>query len=315
EPTTGCAPLTVEFTDQSTGDITSWDWSFGDDESSTEQNPAHQYQSAGTFTVRLTVTGPGGDDTEIKNDYIAVDPLPQANFSASPTSGPSPLTVQFTDLSTGDIDSWFWDFGDDGTSTQQNPSHEYQTEGTYSVILTVTGPCGPDTLTETDYIHVGIPTVDVAMTDDLFFDPDPVYIGVGQAVRWTTTGTAAHTSTSGTGPNDPLSGQLWDSGLLSTGESFTHHFEDTGTYPYYCIPHFAQGMTGTAIICALPVSDINGDGSPDVLDILSLVNHILGISILEGCEFWRADCNQDGTLDILDALGIVRVILGVGKCP
>ncbi|UCE18686.1 MAG: hypothetical protein JSV84_17885, partial [Gemmatimonadota bacterium] len=42
EPTTGCAPLTVEFTDQSTGDITSWDWSFGDDESSTEQNPAHQ---------------------------------------------------------------------------------------------------------------------------------------------------------------------------------------------------------------------------------------------------------------------------------
>jgi len=71
-PTSGEAPLTVNFADQSTGDITSWSWNFGDGATASQQNPSHTYNGAGDYTVTLTVTGPGGSDTETKPDYIDV---------------------------------------------------------------------------------------------------------------------------------------------------------------------------------------------------------------------------------------------------
>ncbi len=70
--TSGNAPLTVEFTDQSTGSVTSWSWEFGDGHISDTQNPSHTYTSEGKYTVKLTVSGPGGSDTETKSDYIMV---------------------------------------------------------------------------------------------------------------------------------------------------------------------------------------------------------------------------------------------------
>ena len=74
-PTSGHVPLTVNFNDQSTGAVTSWEWAFGDDNAtSTEQNPTHVYNDAGTYTVSLTLKGPGGSDTETKTDYITVNP-------------------------------------------------------------------------------------------------------------------------------------------------------------------------------------------------------------------------------------------------
>ena len=156
DPTSGDYPLDVDFTDESTGSITDWSWDFGDGGSSTQQNPDHTYYDAGTYTVTLTVTGPGGSDTETKVDYITVNtPAPPAcEFSGDPTSGDNPLDVDFTDESTGTIDTWSWDFGDGGSSTQQNPSHTYYDAGTYTVTLTVTGPGGSDDETKTDYITV-----------------------------------------------------------------------------------------------------------------------------------------------------------------
>ena len=68
----GSVPLTVNFTDQSCGTITSWQWNFGDGSTSTEQNPSHTYSKAGTHTVSLTVTGPGGSDVETKPDFISI---------------------------------------------------------------------------------------------------------------------------------------------------------------------------------------------------------------------------------------------------
>jgi PKD repeat protein len=154
-PTTGYRPLTVQFTDGSSGSITSRSWTFGDGGTSTAQNPSHQYSSTGTYTVTLTVTGPGGTDTETKTGYIVVTEAPPvANFSGAPTSGYMPLTVNFLDVSAGNITNWSWNFGDGGTSTAQNPSHTYNATGTYTVSLTVTGPGGTDTETKTGYIHV-----------------------------------------------------------------------------------------------------------------------------------------------------------------
>jgi PKD repeat protein len=79
---------------------------------------------------------------------------PVADFSGSPTSGTSPLEVDFTDLSSGAITSWSWTFGDGGTSFMQNPSHTYTDTGYFDVTLTVTGPGGSDGETKTNYIHV-----------------------------------------------------------------------------------------------------------------------------------------------------------------
>jgi PKD repeat protein len=79
---------------------------------------------------------------------------PVAAFKASPLVGVASLEVEFFDESTGSIDSWYWDFGDGNDSTLQSPRHSYDTSGTYTVSLTVTGNSDSDTETKTDYITV-----------------------------------------------------------------------------------------------------------------------------------------------------------------
>jgi PKD repeat protein len=71
-PRTGTATLTVLFTNKSTGSITSQLWNFGDGSTSTKAKPSHNYVNPGSYTVQLTVAGPGGADTETKSDYIQV---------------------------------------------------------------------------------------------------------------------------------------------------------------------------------------------------------------------------------------------------
>ncbi|MBN2410385.1 PKD domain-containing protein [candidate division KSB1 bacterium] len=162
DTTSGLVPLTVQFTDLSTGDITEWEWDFGDSTSSTLQNPVHTYTQAGSYTVKLTVAGPAGHSTLSRENYIQVysaDLVP--DFSANPLSGTVPLTVQFTDSSTGDITTWTWDFGDSTTSNLQNPEHIYTKAGVYSVNLTITGLPGTRSLTKENYITV-LPPAPVA---------------------------------------------------------------------------------------------------------------------------------------------------------
>jgi PKD repeat protein len=143
--TSGIAPLTVQFTDLSTGDYDTLAWNFGDGNTSTEANPVHIYANKGVYTVTLTASGPGGVDQEIRSDYITVYTAVNADFSADVTSGIVPLTVQFTDLSSGDYDTLAWDFSDGSTSSEQNPIHVFVLSGDYTVVLTVTGPGGSDT--------------------------------------------------------------------------------------------------------------------------------------------------------------------------
>ena len=161
-PLSGTAPLTVNFTDESSGIIDTWEWDFGDNSAlSNNQNPQHTYQDPGTYTVELTVTGPGGTDTETKADYIVVEhETPVANFTADNTIGDAPLTVNFSDESTDDITSCLWDFGDGETSTEQNPNHTYDNPGIYTVSLSVSGPHGSDTEVKLGYITVSEPDDD-----------------------------------------------------------------------------------------------------------------------------------------------------------
>jgi len=160
-PLSGEEPLDVQFTNLSTGIIDTYSWTFGDGGVSSLENPLHPYSTTGDYTVSLTVTNAGGSDTETKVDYITVSaiPAPAAEFSAAPTSGEEPLFVQFTNQSSGDIDTYSWDFGDLITSSDENPLHEYTTAGDYTVSLTVTGPGGSNTETKTDCITVSVPSL------------------------------------------------------------------------------------------------------------------------------------------------------------
>ncbi|MCQ1539321.1 PKD domain-containing protein, partial [Methanocalculus taiwanensis] len=162
-PTTGTAPLTVQFTDQSSNTPTSWKWEYSTGSTwtqfSTSKSPSYQFSSAGTYSIRLTASNAGGGNTEMKQEYIAVDPLvpPVANFTATPTSGKVPLTVNFTDQSDGVPTEWLWNFGDNITSDNQNPAHTYTSAGTYTVSLSVTNDDGSNTKTKAEYIIVDLP--------------------------------------------------------------------------------------------------------------------------------------------------------------
>ena len=95
-------PATVAFRDLSTGTTPmTYLWEFGDGATSTEQNPSHNYIRQGLYTVKLTVTNTYGSSSEIKTNYIAIGLAPRADFSGQPTTGNTPLTVEFTDRSTG----------------------------------------------------------------------------------------------------------------------------------------------------------------------------------------------------------------------
>ena len=308
--TSGSVPITVDFTDLSTGSPTSWSWTFGDGGTSTLQNPTHTYENPGLYTVSLIVSDGSDSETETKTDYIDIavpaantlltesfetylpsdwtvidndgdgnqwgrfsddghdgsismgvqwnnagsddwlitpqltltancsisysfwarslsssyledfnvklssvgnsvsdftttleavtstpyswteyvydlseyagqaiylavqrvsvgqyylfvddfeltaDPLLIAGFTADDTTGALPLTINFTDQSWGNPTSWSWNFGDSGTSADQNPAHTFQTAGSYSISLTVSNGTENDSLIKTDYISV-----------------------------------------------------------------------------------------------------------------------------------------------------------------
>ncbi|HGY89785.1 MAG TPA: PKD domain-containing protein [Planctomycetes bacterium] len=248
-PLSGAAPLIVAFTDLSTGSVTSWSWNFGDGASSTAQNPSHTYASAGTYTVSLTVTGPGGSDTMTKTGYVVVSEAPPvADFSGTPLSGTAPLVVAFTDLSTGSVTSWSWNFGDGTTSTAQNPSHTYASTGSYTVSLTVTGPGGSDTMTKTAYVNVGVP----APTAD--FSGTPLSGTAPLIVAFTDLSTGSVTSWS------------WNfgDGASSTAQNPSHTYASAGTYTVSLTvtgPGGSDTMTKTGYVVvseAPPVADFSG---------------------------------------------------------
>jgi hypothetical protein len=122
--------------------------------------------------------------------------VPVASFSATPTIGPVPLTVAFTDSSTGSITSWAWDFGDNTTSTVQRPNHTYTAVDTYTVQLTVSGPDGSDAATTTIIVSPQIPDLVATLVAAYSFDE-----GSGTTVA----------DASGNANDGTISGAAWSS--------------------------------------------------------------------------------------------------------
>ena len=157
-PTTIYAGETVSFTDMSTNNPTSWNWSFsgGTPTSSTTQNPQVVYNSSGTYNVSLTVSNAFGTDTKTKTDYIHVSTPSIVNFTADQTIINQGEVVHFSDLSTGNPYFWLWEIqgGTPAINYQQNPTIIFKTPGTFTVKLTVSYANGQASLTREDYITV-----------------------------------------------------------------------------------------------------------------------------------------------------------------
>jgi PKD repeat protein len=139
---------TVRFKDASTTlstPITSWNWDFGDGETSTEQNPRHVYSDDGNYEVTLTVTNKEKSTHSVTNIATILDMSPAAGFTYEPKPATVGEPVTFTDLSKtlqDDLVSWHWDLGDGTTSSEQNPVHTYAEEGSITVKLVVTDEDG-----------------------------------------------------------------------------------------------------------------------------------------------------------------------------
>ncbi|MBC3538927.1 PKD domain-containing protein [Rufibacter sediminis] len=136
-----CEGTAVSFTNttqaRGSGALT-YTWTFGDNTTSTQVNPTHQYAAPGTYTVSLAVKAANGCEQTFAST-VTVYPTPKPDFS--PTIGCTRDAVSFQDMSSlagGQLTSWAWDFGDGTTAATQHPTHHYPREGAYTVSLTVT---------------------------------------------------------------------------------------------------------------------------------------------------------------------------------
>lgn len=222
--TTGCAyPFTANFSNTTTGAV-SYEWSFGDGNTSTLQNPSHTYAASGTYTVRLISTSSlGCKDTLTKTSYITVNSL-HAAMSISPSTICVNKNVHFTNTSsTGNVS---WSFGDGGISNSTNPNHIYTDTGTYVVkVIAQNGSCY-DTATQTITVN-----------------PLPVI----QFTATTTDGCSVPFTTSFTNTSTNAVSYTWlfGDGGSSTLANPSHTYTSFGNYTVKLIATNAAGCTDT----------------------------------------------------------------------
>jgi len=135
DTTQGCYPLRIQFTNYSDGG-TVFNWDFGDGNTSNDRNPVHTFENPGVYTVTLVAPGPDDVNGEFSMD-ITVHDHPVAEFSYSPDIVYVPDDVLRCYSLSVDALKYFWNFGDGGTSTDVNPLHKYEKEGTFDLTLEV----------------------------------------------------------------------------------------------------------------------------------------------------------------------------------
>jgi gliding motility-associated-like protein len=143
-PAEGCAPVSVSFSDQTSPAIQTWLWNFGDGNTSTVQNPVHNYVTAGDFNVSLNVKTTDGCKADLTlPNFVKVfdDPIAAFVTNGLQFSLSNPLVIFNSSASSPSVNSWHWDFGDpnlaDDSSSFQNPTYIYQNQGVFPVWLFV----------------------------------------------------------------------------------------------------------------------------------------------------------------------------------
>ncbi len=250
-----CANTPVNFTDLTSPPPATWLWSFGDGQTSTDQNPSHVYTTPGTYSVRLIAGYTGNcSDTLLQTNYITVADAPAVSFNSDVTSGCQlPFTVNFTDNSTGTSPfTYLWNLGDGNFSGLQNPTITYTSFGNYDVSLTVTNTTGCSvTNTQTQYIQLNETVAD--------FEPDVYGFCLPLTINF------SDLSTSGS----PITSWQWDydDGTTSTLQNPSHTYTDTGLYTITLIIENADGCIDTLvrpnIIFAYTPPGANFTGTPN----------------------------------------------------
>lgn len=212
----------VTFTDQSIdidGTIISWFWEFGDGKNSTNPNPTHIFPQHGTFLVNLTIIDDDGAENTVRKDIIIRNTPPDADFNYLPKNPTDIDEISFYDESVdldGTVESFFWTFGDGNTSNQRNPVHLYDTNGVYTVRLTVTDNDGDtDAKSTAITIHNVPPIVNFSYTPVVPTDRDLIsFIATASDV------------------DGILVNFSWDfgDGNHSYGMGSNHSFADNGVY-------------------------------------------------------------------------------------
>ncbi len=210
-PASPAAGQPVQFTDSSTGDPSSWLWSFGDGTTSPAQNPNHVFAATGFHRVSLSVHSGKSTNTATRIVLVLAASTLRSSFTFSPASPLAGQAIQFNDSSTGGPTSWAWNFGDGATSTVQNPSHAFAAAGTYTVALTAGTSSASNRTTR---------SVTVASTLAASFTFSPASPIVNQAVQFTDKSSGGPTSWS------------WNfgDGATSAAQNPSHVFAAAGTY-------------------------------------------------------------------------------------
>lgn len=165
--TEGCEPFTTTFDANQTYNATTYYWEFegGDPASGTNIIETVTYNSPGTYDVLLIASNPYFSDTLMLPDYITVNTLPGSGFNYSV----SERTVDFTNTSTN-FSSLMYDFGDGNSSTDENPTHTYAQDGTYTVELSSTNDCGTEIYT-VDIVISTLPEAGMIASDSISCQP------------------------------------------------------------------------------------------------------------------------------------------------
>lgn len=256
--TGGCTPLSVNFTNNSTSPnpttnpIVSWNWNFGNGQTSTLQNPPTQTYLIGVYDVTLTVTTQTGcTETYTAIDYIKVGQINSINFTVDTTINCIKTDFEFTSSFTttpANPDSteitYFWDFTD-GTSTDQNPTYQFTSDTGYFDVMFVVDYRGcKDTLSIDSLIYINAPI-------SKFTPAETLFCNVGSNVLLEITDDATHGVLSDDvqmiwkwddlTPNDTLDNAQLDDADLG---SVTHNFTGYGTYTVEQVIHnFTTGCS------------------------------------------------------------------------
>jgi PKD repeat protein len=186
---------------------------------------------------------------------------PIANFTATPSNGTAPLTIQFNDTSTTLPISWTWTFGDGGTSNIQNASHRYTNPGTYTVKLTVTNATGSDSEIKTNYITVSPPVV-TNISPTALFSANVVAGQTPLTVQFTDKSVSTGTTTYAWDINN-------DGTVDYTTKNPSHTYQAAGTYAVKLTVTNASGSASEIKTNYIKVS------SAGVLSVLSVPSSTL----------------------------------------
>ena len=255
----GCAPLTVQFSDQSvspstTNLITNWQWNFGNGQVFNGQNPPTQlYTTLGFYNVSLSVTTQSGcSGTAVLDSFITVGQVNSMNFTVDSPINCINTDVEFTPtvvVSPANPDStqitYFWDFNDGSldTSTYQNPTYQFESHSGYFDVMLVVDYLGcKDTLVINDMVYINAPIAFFDL-DTLICNPNPVVSNLTPVIAAVSDNSIHGLSSDnvemiwqwGDGsPNTVLNNaQLDDADLGST----THNYTNYGTYEIQQVIH------------------------------------------------------------------------------